>query len=133
VSNRIAMLRIVLLSVLVLGTYASLGQGLSSLPNPTGPYKIGRTSFLWMDRNRPEAMTTAANDFREVMVYVWYPASGSGSVGAYLPGADRLRSIAGAYTRAFFDRYVRQIPAPLLETSSPLQDVEIRRYGAAAN
>ena len=95
-SNRIAMLRIVLLSVLVLGTYASLGQGLSSLPHPTGPYKIGRTSFLWMDRNRPEAMTTAANDFREVMVYVWYPASGSGSAGAYLPGADRLRSIAGA-------------------------------------
>ena len=31
-----------------------------------------------------------------IVLYVWYPASGSGSVGAYLPGADRLRSSAGA-------------------------------------
>jgi len=45
----------------------------------------------------------------------------------------RILSAVTAYTRAFFDRYVRQIPAPLLETSSPLQDVEVRRYGAAAN
>ena len=44
----------------------------------------------------------------------------------------RILSVVTAYARAFFDKYVRQIPAPLLETAPAMQDVEIRRYGAAA-
>jgi len=44
----------------------------------------------------------------------------------------KILSVVTAYTRAFFDKYVKQIPAPLLEASPAMQGVEIRRYGAAA-
>jgi dienelactone hydrolase len=44
----------------------------------------------------------------------------------------KILSLVTAYARAFFDKYVRQIPAPLLEGSPAMQDVAIRRYGAAA-
>jgi len=43
----------------------------------------------------------------------------------------RVLSTVTAYARAFFDKYVRQISAPLLETSPAMQDVEVRRYDAA--
>ena len=43
----------------------------------------------------------------------------------------RILSVVTAYVRAFFDNYVRQMPAPLLDTSPAMQDVEIRRYTAA--
>jgi hypothetical protein len=96
VSKISTMFRLILPSLIVVSAQISFGQGISPLPSPTGPYKVGRTSFVWVDRNRPEVMTTAPDDFREVMAYAWYPASGDGVAGAYLPGAERLGPIASA-------------------------------------
>src|SRR4030095_6447204 len=91
------MFRRILLCIIVLSARVSFGQGTAALPTPTGPYKVGRTSFQWVDRNRPEVMTTRPDDFREVMVYVWYPASSAGGAASpYIPGAERLRPIASA-------------------------------------
>jgi hypothetical protein len=45
----------------------------------------------------------------------------------------RILSFITEYVRAFFDKYVRQIPSPILEGAPAMQDVEVRRYGAAAN
>jgi predicted dienelactone hydrolase len=44
------------------------------LPAPTGPYPVGRTSFHLVDSSRPEVFTEDANDFRELMISVHYPA-----------------------------------------------------------
>lgn len=78
---------------LIAGT--CFGQSTPSLPNTSGPYKVGRTSFSWIDRNRPEVMTATPDDYREVMVYVWYPAANpSGAAGPYMPGVEKLRSVA---------------------------------------
>jgi hypothetical protein len=44
------------------------------LPEPTGPYSIGTTSFYWVDKNRPETLSPTPGGNREIMVQVWYPA-----------------------------------------------------------
>lgn len=44
------------------------------LPAPTGPYSVGRTSRYWIDESREEAFTDAADDLRELIIRIWYPA-----------------------------------------------------------
>jgi hypothetical protein len=45
----------------------------SPLPAPTGSYAVGRTLFDWTDESRVDLEN--ANGHREIMVWVWYPAS----------------------------------------------------------
>ena len=59
------------------------------LPEPTGPYAVGRVSYHWTDRSREETFTEKKGDERELMVFVWYPAQkpAPGTKNApYLPG-----------------------------------------------
>lgn len=50
-----------------------------------------------MDASRPEIATEAADDHRELMVHLWYPAAKPGRTPApYLPGRERLASSAAA-------------------------------------
>jgi predicted dienelactone hydrolase len=44
------------------------------LPEPTGPYAVGRTSRSWSDVSRLEILTVSPDDYREVPVEIWYPA-----------------------------------------------------------
>jgi len=46
------------------------------LPEPTGPFSIGTKLYHWVDSSRPEWFTPDTedpNDFRELLVQVWYP------------------------------------------------------------
>lgn len=43
------------------------------LPKPTGEYKIGVKTFHLIDDSRKEPFTERINDYRELMVDVWYP------------------------------------------------------------
>lgn len=52
----------------VLGTNGNL-----SYPEPTGPYKVGKVAYDWVDPNRTELATGGPTD-RELLVYLWYPA-----------------------------------------------------------
>lgn len=45
-----------------------------NLPQPSGPYAIGTLTYHWEDKARPEIFTNDANDHRELMVQIWYPA-----------------------------------------------------------
>jgi predicted dienelactone hydrolase len=45
-----------------------------ALPKPTGPHVIGTTNYHWIDESRSEMFTAAVDDYREVVVRVWYPA-----------------------------------------------------------
>ncbi len=45
-----------------------------SLPEPTGPYPVGVTSFEWEDENPTETLAPAREGNRKIMVQVWYPA-----------------------------------------------------------
>ena len=63
----------------------------TDLPAPTGSYAVGRTSRIWIDSSRPEGLTDAPDDFRNVPVVIWYPADASSSTKTpYFPNLDRL-------------------------------------------
>jgi predicted dienelactone hydrolase len=44
------------------------------LPEPTGPYAVGTTSYHLVDAARQESLTADPNDQRELLVQAWYPA-----------------------------------------------------------
>ena len=61
------------------------------LPAPTGPYVVSQTVFKWEETSRPEVLSDDPNDFREVMVLVWYPAQkGTGTTSPYFPGLSTV-------------------------------------------
>jgi len=47
------------------------------MPDPTGPFAVGTTSFVFIDDSRPEVLTPDPADNRLVYVQVWYPAQPS--------------------------------------------------------
>lgn len=61
------------------------------LPAPTGSFAVGRTIFHWTDRAHPDPAAPAPGTPRELLVWIWYPASASALPRAadYLPA--RLR------------------------------------------
>src|ERR671912_2996172 len=61
------------------------------LPAPTGPYVVGERVFRWIDASRPEVLTDAPEDRREVVVLIWYPAEpGTGTNVGYFPGLSTV-------------------------------------------
>ena len=45
-----------------------------SLPKPTGKYKVGTSTYFWIDKTREELWTLDPKDSRRLMVQIWYPA-----------------------------------------------------------
>ena len=61
------------------------------LPASTGPYVVGERVFRWVDPSRPEVLTDDPNDFREVVVLVWYPTKpGTDTNAGYFPGLSTV-------------------------------------------
>jgi predicted dienelactone hydrolase len=56
------------------------------LPEPSGPYRIGRTACDWLDAEREEPYARGAR--RELAAWIWYPARPAPGArsSAYLPG-----------------------------------------------
>jgi hypothetical protein len=48
---------------------------LEGLPAPTGRHGVGRVSFDWVDQGRAEVYSSNAQDRRELVVWIWYPAT----------------------------------------------------------
>lgn len=46
-----------------------------SLPKPAGKYEVGRTTFHWADSSRVDSLSPPPYSKRELIVWVWYPAS----------------------------------------------------------
>ncbi|CAJ35738.1 predicted acetylhydrolase [Methanocella arvoryzae MRE50] len=73
-----------LAALVVLATLASavciatVNTGIS-YPEPSGPYKVGKVAYDWVDENRTE-IATGNSTYRELMVYVWYPADVPGNL-----------------------------------------------------
>ena len=75
--------------------------GQISLPPPTGPFPVGRTSIEWTDSSRPEDAGPTAGKPREVLAYIYYPALAVGKTVDYFPGLLRLEGASET-------RYLRQ-------------------------
>ncbi len=97
-----------LAALLALSVYLQLDSAAA-----TGPYAVGRTTRRWMDPARPEPLTEAPGDFREVIAEIWYPAeAGTGLPAPYFPDLERLASDLAASgevsaLEVFGLRYVR--------------------------
>jgi Platelet-activating factor acetylhydrolase, isoform II len=57
------------------------------LPLPTGAHPVGRVSFDWVDHARFDIYAANPDAHRELVVFVWYPASPqpAGNFAPYLP------------------------------------------------
>jgi dienelactone hydrolase len=62
-----------------------------TLPVPTGPFAVGRTSFTWTNDALTDDLAPAPGTRRTVFVWVWYPAvtSPQAETAPYLPPAWR--------------------------------------------
>ena len=70
----------------------------TSLPTPTGPFSVGRTSFAWIDDTHIDALAPIPETHRELVVWIWYPAADAPLAAAtedYFP--DSLRTAAEQY------------------------------------
>jgi predicted dienelactone hydrolase len=62
------------------------------LPEPSGPFGIGRVGYEWIDASRTDAYSSDLHAHRALMVYLWYPSArgAAGETAAYLPGAKQM-------------------------------------------
>jgi hypothetical protein len=86
-----------LLGVLALVTQLQAQQPAlptGEFPAPTGPYRVGRTVFDWIDTKRRETLSKDPSARRELMVYVFYPsdAGQDGKPAAYMPYIEAVRA-----------------------------------------
>jgi predicted dienelactone hydrolase len=64
----------------------------TTLPTPTGPYVIGRTTTVWSDAAETDPRAPGPGAKRELFVWIWYPAArgqASRTVDDYLPAPWR--------------------------------------------
>ncbi len=97
------------------------------IPQPTGPYAVGRTHLIWVDLSRPETITDNPDDSRNVPVILWYPADmGQATQGPYFPDLARVedglaKSGEVASIEVFGLRFIKShetLDAPLAQSSS---------------
>ena len=71
---------------------AAEGGELARLERPSGPFRIGRAGYHWIDTARPDRFASGNQTHRELMVYVWYPASAGagGGEAPYFPWAKEM-------------------------------------------
>ena len=48
---------------------------LRNLPNPDGEYIVGTDIIILEDKNRFETFTKETDDYRKIIVQIWYPAT----------------------------------------------------------
>ena len=76
---------------------------------PYGEKPIGRITYHWIDSSRAESFAPDSGRRREVLVDVWYPATGAGGRerASYLPNLSLLHSVFDeqGMTRRFAPAY----------------------------
>jgi len=90
--DRFGGVALVLLLVRVGGAQSS-----NILPTPAGPSPIGRVTYHWIDSSRAEFLDPSTAARREILVDIWYPATGAPSSAAepYLPYLSVIRRSLG--------------------------------------
>ncbi|MFN2132553.1 MAG: hypothetical protein ACK2VD_18655 [Anaerolineae bacterium] len=69
--------------VLGVGAYpVAWDNGALQLPDPPGPYPVGRITYDWVDPARDEAFAGHPTEERELVVLAWYPAARPGTATA---------------------------------------------------
>jgi dienelactone hydrolase len=68
-----------------------------TLPVPTGPFAVSRAIYDWKDDATPDSLAPIPGTKRELLVWIWYPATAGQSVamGDYLPAEMREAATPG--------------------------------------
>ncbi len=82
--------RALALAVLAAATVSAQGPVPSQLPQPSGPFGIGRRGYDWTDASRLDPLSPEVNRARHLMVYVWYPSEQHTTSGLYWPRVDQI-------------------------------------------
>jgi dienelactone hydrolase len=82
----LALIAVAGLTVLFATLWVDHGRS-TPLPAPTGPYKVGRTTYIWRDETRVNPYATVALTKQDLAVWIWYPAAPTSSArkSEYLP------------------------------------------------
>ena len=112
-----------------------------TLPRPTGPFAVGRSTFVWTNTALSDDLSPEPDAKRTVFVWMWYPASASDPAEAapYLPAAWReaQANSLGTLMREFLNRDPARIRTnsvldpPVSSTRSSYPVVMMRPGGGA--
>jgi predicted dienelactone hydrolase len=112
------------------------------LPTPTGPFTVGRTTYVWSDAAQADPLAPQLGTKRELLAWVWYPAAPrqpSQIPDDYLPAPWRaaLERQSGALLTQFLTRDLSRVRAHSIRDAeaSPQQrsyPVVLMRAGLAA-
>jgi dienelactone hydrolase len=47
----------------------------TTLPTPTGPFAVGRTTYVWSDAVHTDPLAPQPGSKRELLAWIWYPAA----------------------------------------------------------
>ncbi|HET9017926.1 MAG TPA: hypothetical protein VFN57_20160 [Thermomicrobiaceae bacterium] len=85
----VAALAVVVLLLGIAGSVVLARAGSGTLPLPTGPDRIGRLRYDWVELGHTDPLASTPGRLRRLAVWIWYPASvPAGSQPApYLPAA----------------------------------------------
>ena len=98
-----------------------------TLPEPTGQFPVGRAMFHWVDNARTDNLAPVSNQKRELIVWIWYPATAKTPAQAaeYQPAPWRAAVVneQGTLMSKFFTRDEALVRAHSLENPdvSPAQ------------
>jgi dienelactone hydrolase len=86
----------------------------TTLPTPTGPFAVGRTTYVWSDPDHLDPMAPQPGSKRELLAWIWYPAAPrqpSQTVDDYLPAPWRtaLERQSGALLTQFLTRDLSRV------------------------
>ncbi|HEX8749394.1 MAG TPA: hypothetical protein VF717_19615 [Pyrinomonadaceae bacterium] len=80
------------------------GQSKAELPRPTGTFGVGRTVFHWTDTARKETATSEVGDYRELLVYLFYPIdkNSRGREAVYFPHLKEIEAFEESFGKDSF-------------------------------
>jgi dienelactone hydrolase len=114
----------------------------TTLPTPTGPFAVGRTTYVWSDAAQVDPMAPQPDTKRELLAWIWYPAAPrqpSQTTDDYLPAPWRtaLERKSGALLTQLLTRDLSRVRTHSIRDAevSPQQHsypVVIMRAGLAA-
>lgn len=114
-------------------------RGEVTLPRPTGPFAVGRAIYDWRDDSASDTAAPSPQVKREVLAWIWYPASGQpGATGDYVPASIRppeshpgiMARLFGLLTRDKVRSHA--IDNAEISSNEPSSPVVIMRGGASA-
>jgi predicted dienelactone hydrolase len=103
----VAVVVIALVAILLLVMWGEHKTAIT-LPTPTGPFTVGRTTYAWTNESETDEFAPSPRSKRQVLVWIWYPATRSQRdvPTEYLPVQWRaaLGKRLGVFMRSFLKR-----------------------------